>query len=422
MYHTYSCVIHGLDKKDFVSLKRLTKFSSKIYNAGLYNINQNFQQYNTYLAYSDNDKLLKSNINYKMLQANCTQQILKRLEAAFESYFKLLDKKKSENYEKVVKPPNYNKLKSYPIIIAGLYVKRQVKNIKNGYFRIPLSKEYEKKFGKTNIYIKWPKINGLDLNDLKEVQIFWTGCCFKANFVLIQHKQLVNLNSNDCLAIDFGVNNLATCVSTVGTPFIIDGRGVKSINQGWNKRKAWLQSKLPNGQHDSKQIRRITQNRNNCINDYIKKTAKIIIDFCLQNQIGNIILGSNVKFKVKSKLGKVNNQNFQTLPICKLRDQIVFNCKKYGINCIIQEESYTSKASFLDNDNIPTYDSKCSKKYNFSGKRIRRGLYSSSNKIIINADVNGAANIVRKCMQNGQLNNINLIKLSRGVSFYAQAD
>ena len=234
-----------------------------------------------------------------MLQTNCSQQTLKRLDAAFKSYFELLDKKKSGNYEKVVKSPSYNKLESYPIIIAGQYIKRQVKNINNGYFRVPLSKEYENKFGKTNIYIKWPKINGLDLNDLKEVQIFWTGCCFKANFVLTQHVKIVSLNSNDCLAINFGVNNLATCVPTVETPFIIDGRGVKSINQGWNKHKAELQSKLPNGQQTYIQICRITQNINNCINDYIKKNAKMITDFCLNHKIGNVVLGCNTNFKLK---------------------------------------------------------------------------------------------------------------------------
>lgn len=415
MYHAYSCVIHGLSKKDFIALRRLVKFSSKIYNVGLYNINQNYKLNNQYLKYVDNDKLVKNNINYKMVQSNCSQQTLIRLNAAFESYFKLLNKAKSGDYDGVVRPPHYNKSNSYPITIAGKYIKRQIKNMENGYFRVPLSKEYEKKFGKTNIHIKWPKIKGLNLNDLDEVQIVWTGCCFKVSFILTLSEQKVDLNADDCLAVDFGVNNLATCVSTVGTPFIVDGRDAKSINQGWNKHKAELQSKLADGQDDSELIRRITQKRNNRINDYIKKAAKIITDFCLQNQIGNIVLGSNVKFKFKSKLGKINNQNFQTLPICKLRNQITFNCKKYGINCIVQEESYTSKASFLDDDYVPTYDPKVKVKYNFSGKRICRGLYSSANKTIINADINGAANILRKSIQDGQLNTIDLTKLRRGV-------
>lgn len=139
-----------------------------------------------------------------------------------------------------------------------------------------------------------------------------------------------------------------------------------------------------------------TRKRNNKVNDYMNKTARIIINYCLENSIGNIVCGYNETFQRNSNLGKKNNQTFVNIPFGVLREKIEYLCKLYGITFIKQEESYTSKASFFDKDNIPVYNDDNPQKYEFSGKRIKRGLYQTKEGMLLNADVNGALNILSK--------------------------
>ena len=183
----------------------------------------------------------------------------------------------------------------------------------------------------------------------------------------------------------------------------MDGRKIKHINQHWNKRKAYLQailSRQKKQQYFSELLRRITIKRNNRVNDCLKKTARYIIKFCIDNDIGTLICGYNPDFKREIKLGKKKNQNFTQISFCALRKQLKYLCKRYRMQYVEQEESYTSKASFLDLDDIPIFDAEKPYKGTFSGKRIKRGLYQTKNGKLINADVNGAANILRKSKQN----------------------
>ena len=190
----------------------------------------------------------------------------------------------------------------------------------------------------------------------------------------------------------------------------MDGRKIKSINQGWNKRKAKLQSILSK-QHlyTSERLQRITNKRNNRIDDYLKKTARYIINYCIENGIGTIICGYNSDFQREIDLGKKINQQFVQVSFGKLRSQLKCLSERYSMKYVEQEESYTSKASFLDLDEIPVYQADNQEKHNFSGKRINRGLYLTKEGKIINADVNGAANILRKSKQR-----LNLERLCRG--------
>ena len=136
--------------------------------------------------------------------------------------------------------------------------------------------------------------------------------------------------------------------------------------------------------------------RNNKVNDYIKKTCRYIINYCLNNEIGNLVIGYNVTLQKNINLGRVNNQNFVNIPVGDIKEKLEYLCKLYGINFIKQEESYTSKASFFDEDEIPKYNQDNPKKYTFSGKRVKRGLYKTRNGKLINADINGALNILKK--------------------------
>jgi IS605 OrfB family transposase len=141
--------------------------------------------------------------------------------------------------------------------------------------------------------------------------------------------------------------------------------------------------------------------RNNQVRDYLSKTARYIIDNCLRLEIGTLIVGFNKNWKQEANLGKRNNQNFLQIPHYSLREKLFALCENYGIQYIEQEESYTSKASALDNDFIPTFNPNNTNEYKFSGKRVKRGLYQSKEGITINADSNGAWNIGRKSKHEG---------------------
>ena len=208
-----------------------------------------------------------------------------------------------------------------------------------------------------------------------------------------------NLNTSNALAIDLGINNLVTAVSSMGESFIIDGRKLKSINQWFNKENARLQGikeKQNFGRKPTKRQKAIARDRNNKVNDSMSKAARKIIDYCIHNDIGTLVVGYNETFQRNSNIGKANNQTFVNIPYGKLREKLEYLCELNGITYVKQEESYTSKASFWDEDDIPVYNEDNPKSYVFSGKRVHRGLYRSSNGKMLNADVNGALNILRK--------------------------
>ena len=193
------------------------------------------------------------------------------------------------------------------------------------------------------------------------------------------------------LAIDLGVNNMATCVTSQGDSFIIDGRHLKSIIQGYEKYTAIAKRK---NQSKSK-LAKIRKRKQNQVDDYLNKSVHYIIQYCLKHHIGNIIIGYNPNFKKGLNLGKENNQLFFQMPYAKFMEKLAHQCNKHGIELTKTYEYYTSKASFLDGDDFPNYLTR--EKQNFSGRRKYRGLYIASDGRKINADVNGALNILSKC-------------------------
>ena len=209
-----------------------------------------------------------------------------------------------------------------------------------------------------------------------------------------------NLNKNNALALDLGVNNLVTAVSNQGRSFIIDGRKLKAVNQWFNKENARLQG-IKDRQGDKRRTTNrqkiLADKRNRQVNDYMSKTARKIIDYCIAHDIGTLVIGYNETFQRNSDMNKRNNQNFVNIPYGKLRSKLEYLSELNGVVFVKQEESYTSKASFWDNDTIPVYNADNPKSYSFSGKRVQRGLYRTADGRLLNADVNGALNILRKC-------------------------
>ena len=388
-----------LTAKEYKALRELCFLSKNMYNVALYNIRQHYFSNKTFLRYNDNYHLCKTNENYKLMNNNSAQQIIKVVDRSFSSFFSLMEKAKKGEYSyKDIKLPKYLKKEGYFNLIFAEF------NISKGFFQVPMSAKFRKLYGK--IIIKVPE----NLKDkiVKEIRIIPKN---NARFFEIQYiyeyaePKEVELNKENALSIDLGVNNLATCTTNTGNAFIIDGKKLKSINRWANKENARLQ-----GIKDKQKIKGNTKKqqilwnkRNNRVNDYLNKSAKYIIDYCKDNNIGTIIIGYNKDIKRNTNLGKVNNQNFVNIPLGNLKDKITYLSNRIGINIIEQEESYTSKASFLDEDHIPNY--KEGKTYIFSGNRISRGKYQSGNNIILDADINGSLNIMRKA----NIVNINLI-------------
>lgn len=398
MYLTQSNQIRNLSKQQYEVLKEMCWISKNLYNVALYNIRQYYFSEKKFLKYESNYHECKSNENYKLLQAGISQQTLKIADRSFKSFFNLIKKAKVGDYRfQDIKIPHYLAKDDLFVLVLST----NAINIKDGFISIPFSREMKKKYPNTDIKIPFPK--RLMDKKIKEVRIIpqFNGKFFKIQYCYESNTTDLGLNKDNALSIDVGLENLATCVDTNGASFIIDGRKLKSINHYYNKQKAKKQSILDKQNLKySKSIIKLINKRNNKANDYIKKSARIIINYCINNDIGTVIIGYNSDFKRNINLGKVTNQQFTQISFGALREAIKNLCTQYNLKYMEQEESYTSKASFLDKDDIPVFNPNDDTNYKFSGKRIKRGLYKSSNSTIINADVNGACNILVKSKQN----------------------
>jgi putative transposase len=224
-------------------------------------------------------------------------------------------------------------------------------------------------------------------------------------------KQKHELDINQALSIDLGTaDNLAACVDTLGNSLLIDARAMKAMNQLWNKKVSTRKDGKPQAYWDN-WLDSVTRKRNHQMRDGINKAAKLIIDHCLKYGIGTLVIGWNEGFKNNANMGRTNNQKFVQMPLGKLKDRLKQLCDLHGIRFQETEESYTSKASYLDGDTLPVFGAK-PEGWTASGKRVQRGLYRTANGSIVNADLNGSANILRKVASNL---NIDLSRLGRRV-------
>jgi len=366
--------------------------AKNMYNVGVYNVRQYYFSEGKYLSYENNYQICKLNENYKLLNSNVSQKILKEVDDTIRSFFALIQLAKGGKYDnKSIKLPNYQDKEVFFSIIIG-----QIRIKANGILDVPMSPSFKRQYGK--ISIKVP--NNLLCKNIKEIKIIPKS---KARYFEIQYcyeilKSKEELNLNNALSIDLGLDNLCTCTTNLGDAFIIDGKRLKSINQWANKQNSKLQSikDKRNIKETTKKQYNLWQKRNNQVNDYINKTCSYIINYCIHNNIGNLVIGYNKTLQKGSNMGKRNNQNFVNLPLGNIRTKLRYLCERYNINFVEQEESYTSKSDFLANDILPEINSENQEKYIFSGKRISRGQYKSSIDKIINADVNGSLNILRK--------------------------
>lgn len=241
--------------------------------------------------------------------------------------------------------------------------------------RFPLGSKVKAWFGLDAFYLPMP--SNLEYKDIKEIRILPRNQCFYAEFIYqMKAPPRYYLKETNVLGIDPGLNNWLTCVSNIGISFIVDGKHLKSMNQYYNKRVATLKENKPQG-FWSKQLAHITEKRNRQVRDAVNKAARIVVNQCITDHIGTVVFGWNVGQRQNMNLGKKTNQKFVQIPTTRLKDRIAQLCEYYGIQFRETEESYTSIASFLDSDMLPTIGAK-PERWQPSGKRVNRGLYKTA--------------------------------------------
>ena len=361
----------------FNELRGLMSVSKSLYNMALYNVRQHyFESKNDdsvkykFLSYVENWKKLKTTEVFQTLDSHCGQEIIKLVDKGFRSFFTLICKRKQGDYQERCSIPKYKDKNEYcPLIFP------QFPKIKNGVIKVPKSKmTFKTKVENVKQFRFIHKGNHIVLEVLYEVE-----------------EPALLADNGKYVAIDLGIDNLCSVSSNCCNSFIINGKPVKSINQYYNKKKARLQKRIKKCQNKSKskRINRLTEKRNRKVKDYFHKTSRFIVNQLVSNQINTLIVGYNKGWKQEVNIGKRNNQKFVQIPFNTLLDMLHYKCNLVGISVIVTEESYTSKCSFIDNEEIK-------KKEVYDGKRTKRGLYKSKDGRTINADINGSYNIMRK--------------------------
>lgn len=368
--------------------------SGLLYNYVLYLVRQGIFNKEYLKEYDLSTKLGRENqFDFRQLPASVSQQVVGQVFKSVNSWIKLksdFDRNPDKYNNHRPHLPKYKKGKKQNMVVFTTFSCR-VKD--DGYIH----------FVKNVIE---PIKTNVKKDELKQVRIVPQATCYVVEVIYERKETDLNLDKDNFLSIDLGLNNLCSCISNVGIkPFIINGKVIKSLNRWYNKKKARLMSYVgDNG--TSRRIRRISLYRNCWIDDKMHKISKYIVNFCVSNNIGRIIIGLNKEWKQKINIGRRNNQHFVSIPHSKLIDKIMYKAKLLGIEVVTHEESYTSKIDHLAFEEMKYQD-------NYLGKRKRRGLFQSSIGKLINADINGAIGIARKVVGDSCINTI----VSSGFAF-----
>lgn len=354
--------------------------SKNLYNEANYVIRQEFIKNNNYISYYDMNKEFKTHNNYKLTMsqpANCT---LRLLDKNWKSYFAGIKgwKKNSDKYLGMPKIPKYLKK-------DGRYI-----------WCLPNNTCFIKDNGKLHFAVR--KLQSYNWKTQVKGRLIQVRFVPHSNFYMMEIVYEIEIDKipNDFVSkriasIDLGIDNLVTMTNNIGAhPIIINGKGIKSINQFYNKQKAKIQSelKIRNNKFTSNKLNKVTYRRYAKIKNYMHCTSKYIVEYCIKNNIDTLVCGINKGWKQESSMSKINNQKFIYIPYDTLIHQLCYKCQDYCIKFITTEESYTSGTSFLDGE-LPIKDN-----YDKS-RRVQRGLFQSCNQLI-NSDVNGSLQIMRK--------------------------
>ena len=380
-------------KKDNSKLLEWFQVSKNLYNQANYIIKKELRENNKWLRYDQLDKIMKTvsnlenEINYYNLKSQTNQQILRLLDKNWVSYFKSIKdwKNNPSKYKGMPISPKYLKRKENLLIFTN-----QNSKIKDNI--IYLSKD---------ILIQIPKYEGKDFSKFQQIRLLPRKNKIEVEIIYNQEVENKELNYNKYASIDLGLNNLCSLVIQGKQPFLISGKPLKSVNQWWNKRVSCLKSikdKMKIKGY-TKQLNLITESRNTYVKDYLHKVSRFIINNLVENEIGILVVGKNDLWKTQINLGKRNNQAFVSISHAQLLNYLKYKCELVGIKIIFTEESYTSKCDALALELLCKHEDYC-------GKRVKRGLFQSSIGKLINADINGALNILRKVVGDSDIKQI----------------
>jgi putative transposase len=372
-------------------LKAILEFicgeSAKLGNCGTYLSRQLFFKTGKIKSKFDLHREMSRNPHFRALYSQVAQQCLTTVAESFKSFLGLLKAVKEGKVDQKPKLPGYRKNGLSLVTFPSQAVKLKLEGL-----RFPLGSKVKVWFGLDAFYLPMP--TNLEYKSIREYRILPRNGQFYLELVYKLPTVQKEVDFDKALGIDSGLNNWLTCVSNVGTSFIVDGLRLKSLNQWYNKRVSVLKESQPQG-FWSHQLAGITEKRNRQVRDAVNKAARLVLNHCLENRIGTVVFGWNKGQRQEINLGSKTNQKFVQIPTAKLKDRIAQLCQQHGLRFVETEESYTSKASFLDSDELPTFGEK-PEGWQESGKRVRRGLYRTADGSRINADCNGAANIIRK--------------------------
>jgi putative transposase len=387
MQLTEQHVIHRSDPRYSVIDEAAFK-SKNLYNAANYEYRQAFIHEGKYLTYREVQKRMQSHEAYKALPAKVSQQILMLLDRNWKGFREGLEAYNEDPSKFTGRPrtPKYkHKTEGRNILVYTIQAISK-RGLKKGLVQpsmLPIEIQTHHK-------------------DIDQVRIIPRNGHYVVEVIYSKNPIQAQVDPSFCVAIDLGVTNLAAITSNrVGfVPRLVNGRTLKAMNQWYNKRTKELKLCLSKEDRErvTKQMERITNKRNRQVNHYLHATSKGIIDFLVKQGVGTIVIGKNLLWKQEAVMGKRNNQNFVAIPHARFIDMLRYKAELVGVQVEVQEESYTSKASFLDLDPLPTYKPDDDTGYIFSGKRIgrRNRLYRTKDGKIICADVNGSYNILRK--------------------------
>lgn len=373
------------NNKLYKEIDNLAFLSKNLYNKANYTVRQKFIESSKefkegkiknahWMRSSELSKLFKNDECYQQLPRKVSQEVLKQLERNWKSFFELIKLYNKKKITSLPKLPNYkHKTKGRNLLVYNI---QAISGKKLRDKIISLSQ--------SNISFETTKDN------IRMIRIVPKYRRYIIEVVYKKEVKDLKLNKENIIGIDLGLNNLATITSNHSgvTPILINGRLLKSFNQFYNKKKALLQSYIGNKKL-SNRINTLSNKREYKIEHYLHHVSKYIVQLCIKNDIGTIVIGLNKDWKRNINIGKKNNQNFVNIPYSKLINQIIYKSQAVGIDVKITEESYTSKCSFIDNEPIQ-------KQEKYLGRRVKRGLFISAEGKLINADVNGSANIIKK--------------------------
>lgn len=367
----------------FKALDNYAFLSKNLYNSVLYRHRQDYKEGKKKIIWNllVNEFRATNQQDFRAIPSNMAALIVKAVDDEYKSYFA---KRKAGLKANL---PRY-KHKSegwYKLIFGEKLISK--KALKKGYLKLTTPESI-----KEELNFKLPKIT--DITTVKQVTVTKFNDGYMINIICKVEDEVKDKQGIKVAAIDLGLSNLVACVSNNEMKhFLISGKPINSFNHFWNREIANLRSKLDEGEKKAlrDKINKLNRKRNFKVNDYLHKVSRKLVNHLDSNQINSLIIGYNQGWKQDINLGKKVNQKFCYLPFYKFLQMVTYKCEDKGITVKIQEESYTSKCSFLDNEYPEKHDS-------YFGKRVKRGLFRASNGSEINADINGAYNILVKAI------------------------